>query len=164
MNAVIDKDFWVTINQSIQSIYEFASYTDNEKFRRLAGDTWFYCSLASLNRAVKVAQSGCQELAERESHAEMGAGHKGVGGNEAVDRHAKEGAEGRISRGEQLPPILQRTLPLSLSAVKRQFTKRLRADNERTLSRSPRYQKLIKIDATIPSSKFRKLTESYNRR
>ncbi|EDR00811.1 uncharacterized protein LACBIDRAFT_313006 [Laccaria bicolor S238N-H82] len=44
--------------------------------------------------------------------------HKGVTGNERVDKEAKRAAQGDSSTQEELPPILRKHLPYSASAVK----------------------------------------------
>jgi ribonuclease HI len=44
-------------------------------------------------------------------------GDRGVPGNETMDALAKEAAEGRGSRAELLPAMLQKTLPLCVSAT-----------------------------------------------
>ena len=53
-------------------------------------------------------------------------GHSKVKGNEAVDKIAKDAADGRSSTMATLPHILRRPLPKSASAIKQGFEKTLK--------------------------------------
>jgi ribonuclease HI len=52
-------------------------------------------------------------------------GHSDVRGNEAIDKLAKEAANGQASSRDALPPMLRRSLPTSLSALKQEYHRRL---------------------------------------
>jgi len=52
------------------------------------------------------------------------AAHKGVAGNERVDKEVKRVAQGELSPQEELPPLLQKRLPISAMAVKQEFTEK----------------------------------------
>ena len=91
-------------------------------------------------------------------------GHHGVLGNEAADVLAKEAAEGRGSPKDFLPALLRKPLPISVSALNRAYGECLKKENRTMLRRSPRYNKMAKIDPSLPSSKFRKLVDGCNRR
>lgn len=63
--------------------------------------------------------------------------HKGVVGNERVDEEAKKAAQGDSSLQVELPSILWKRLPYSASAIKQEFTEKLKARWAETWKASP---------------------------
>jgi ribonuclease HI len=81
--------------------------------------------------------------------------HSEVHGNEAVDKLAKEAAEGRASRRESLPPTLRKELPTSLSALKQDYFKKLIVKWEDYWERSPRNFRMDTINSDFPFNSYR---------
>ena len=66
-------------------------------------------------------------------------------------KHAAKG--GRNLLGE-LPSFLKRALPVSTAVMKRIHKEMTRKDSSETFHHSQRCAALVKIDPTVPSSKF----------
>ncbi|KAF8592097.1 hypothetical protein K439DRAFT_1290162, partial [Ramaria rubella] len=73
-------------------------------------------------------------------------GHEGIVGNEAVDKMAKDAADGESSRRSQLPAFLCRHLPHSASAVKQSYKDQLKQQASQLFKASPQYTKISSID------------------
>jgi ribonuclease HI len=91
-------------------------------------------------------------------------GHEGVQGNEEADRLAKLAIEKGTSAKRKLPAGLRRTLPLGRQAVARRIHRTLKERTRQAWVESPRGAQMKKIDSSMPSGKFLKLTSSISRR
>lgn len=93
-------------------------------------------------------------------------GHSGNEGNEAVDEEAKQASQGETSEDKVLPARFRsrRTLPKSKSATKQAFNANLKVRNRTLFEKSPRFGKINRIDATLPSSQYRKMIKSLPRK
>lgn len=83
-------------------------------------------------------------------------GHADVEGNEWVDREAKRAAEGQQSDKKEVPRYLRKTLPLSASAQRQRLMASIKEKAKQVWKKSPRYAKMSKIDATLPSKRYSK--------
>ena len=90
------------------------------------------------------------------------AGHKGIEGNETVDREAKKAAEGLSSDPTRLPKYLRKSLLTNPSAVKKAHNDRLKHKWTTIWRQSARGRKMHQIDSTTPSNKFLKAISSTN--
>ena len=90
------------------------------------------------------------------------AGHKGIKGNEAVDREAKKAAEGSTSDLTSLPSYLRKPLLTNPSAVKKAHNDRLKHKWTSTWRNSNKGRKMHQIDNTTPSNKFLKAISTTN--
>ncbi|KAG2030458.1 hypothetical protein BDR03DRAFT_878191, partial [Suillus americanus] len=95
-------------------------------------------------------------------------GHSDIHDNEEADKHAKRAAEGRHSTDsppETLPGFLRHnTLPLSISALQ-QAHHRITAERwERLWRKSPRYNRINRIDPKLLHRSFIKLTVEFPKR
>jgi len=93
-------------------------------------------------------------------------GHEGIQGNEAADETAKKAATDGSSHDSCLPAALRSryALPASKSALKQHFYADLKTQNETSFAKSPRCEALRRIDDSVPSSTFQKLTMDIPRR
>ncbi|KAF5378264.1 hypothetical protein D9615_008696 [Tricholomella constricta] len=91
-------------------------------------------------------------------------GHSGADGNEAVDKAAKEAAEGLSSRRKDLPSYLRKGLPASISALKQAHNARLKTEWQRRWNRSPRYRKYDIFQDSFPFLGFHHVTKGFTRR
>ena len=89
--------------------------------------------------------------------------HKGVIGNERVDEEAKRAAQGESSLPEELPPILQKCLPLSAAAVKQEHTEAQKERWKEEWKVSPRYARFQHMDKAFPFNKFRTISSKLSR-
>jgi ribonuclease HI/exonuclease III len=90
-------------------------------------------------------------------------GHSQVTGNERADKLAKEGAEGRANRRVDLPHILRRTLPISISAKNRTHLESLKTKWTAEWAKSPRQRRFERIDDTFPFNSYRKRQDKLSR-
>ncbi|CAG7850839.1 SubName: Full=Uncharacterized protein {ECO:0000313/EMBL:CCA73447.1} [Serendipita indica DSM 11827] len=91
-------------------------------------------------------------------------GHEGVQGNEAADEEAKKAITEGASGLSEHPKWLRKPLPSNLSAAK-QECKRLAKEEARELwSNSKQFNRMSKIDETMPSGRYLKLTDKLPRR
>lgn len=94
-------------------------------------------------------------------------GHADIHGNEEADRWAKKAAEGRQNNSprELLPEYLRYgTIPLSISALKEAHNKTTQARWKRTWNKSPRFNRINRIDPNILNHSFVKLTATFPKR
>lgn len=84
-------------------------------------------------------------------------GHEGIVGNELADQAAKTAAMGLSSRRRELPGILRKTLPLSISALRRAHTEELKQKFATLWKDSPRYARMQHIDPEMSPSKLRRM-------
>jgi ribonuclease HI len=90
-------------------------------------------------------------------------GHSGIERNDHVDGKAKEAAQGQSSRKTDLPRMLRDILPHSKAAVKQAYASKLKERAAKHWKRSKRYSQMSKIDKSLPSNKFTKLTDKLSR-
>jgi hypothetical protein len=90
-------------------------------------------------------------------------GHSGIERNDHVDEKAKDAAQGQSSRKPDLPRMLRDTLPRSKAAAKQAYNSKLKARAAKHWKRSSRYSYMSKIDKSLPSNKFIKLTAKLSR-
>jgi len=81
-------------------------------------------------------------------------GHSKIVGNEKADKLAKEAAEGKASWQVDLPPILQKELPISDTAIKQEQHAKLLRRWRQEWTTSPRCRRMERIDTTFPFNDF----------
>ena len=91
-------------------------------------------------------------------------GHVGLEGNEEVDTEAKKAAEGTHNNTNCNFGILKHPLPISRSAHRQTLRDEITVRYKGEFRRSIKYQRLARIDPTMPSNKYRKLTIELPRR
>src|SRR6266481_3720181 len=92
-------------------------------------------------------------------HIEWVPGHADVRGNERADALARAAAEGARSPQPELPQLLHKQLPVSITALKANWKKALYPKWAEQWACLPRYRKMLRIDPGMPSSKsFRNIT------
>ena len=91
-------------------------------------------------------------------------GHMGIEGKELVDTEAKRAAAGDTSPLHTLPAMLRKPLPISASAARRTLDETNIHAAAAHLAGLKRYPRLRSIDASVPSSQFRKLTANLTRK
>ena len=89
--------------------------------------------------------------------------HKEVIGNERVDKEAKRAAQGESSPPEELPPILQKHLPLSAAAVKQEHAEAQKERWKEEWKVSPCYARSQHVDKAFPFNKFRTISSKLSR-
>jgi hypothetical protein len=89
--------------------------------------------------------------------------HSGVGGNEHVDKLAKEAAEGKASRRDDLPALIRNGVPTSASALKQENMDRLKRRWKANWLESPRWRRFEHIDLDFPFEKYRARLNSVTR-
>ncbi|KIJ52972.1 hypothetical protein M422DRAFT_81035, partial [Sphaerobolus stellatus SS14] len=90
-------------------------------------------------------------------HLEWVPGHEDVEGNELADDEAKKAAGGITSATQELPHILHQTLPISIAALKSERKKTILPRWRASWTTSPRFGRLSKVDANMPSSRAYKM-------
>ena len=91
-------------------------------------------------------------------------GHRGIPGSEIVDGLAKRAAGGYSSPAPSLPVFLRKSLPASKSALKQAYAQHTKKLAIRMFRKSPRFAKISLIDASLPSSKYRRMASRLPRR
>ena len=90
-------------------------------------------------------------------------GHIEIEGNELANTAAKVAAGGESSPASSLPHMLTSPLPVSITAQKQAFMASLHKQWGEGWRQSPQYSRLSKIDPSLPSNKYRKLTLELSR-
>src|ERR1700678_2186093 len=90
-------------------------------------------------------------------------GHKGVPERDRADEEAKRAAEGVHRNLNNNVKILRQQLPISKSATKQLTCNRLKREVATIFHNSHRAGKMLKIDPTMPSTKFPLEIAPYNR-
>lgn len=89
-------------------------------------------------------------------------GHRGLEGNEEADEEAgKAITEGDLNC-EHMTELSN--IPISRSAVRQRLTQELKEKAKRLWQNSPRFEKMKKIDETLPSANFARITDKLPRR
>lgn len=91
-------------------------------------------------------------------------GHSKVKGNEDVDKLAKDAADGRSSRREDLPHLLRTSLPRSASALKQEYNAKIKTRWEKLWDTSPRKPRIAQFGGSFPFSSFLKDIHSLTRK
>jgi ribonuclease HI len=87
-------------------------------------------------------------------------GHVGIAGNELVDSVAKAAAKGHSSPEHELPDELHDAIPWSHAAIQQKFDEATQRRAKARWTRSVRYNRMKKIDETLPSNTFIKLVKN----
>jgi ribonuclease HI len=82
------------------------------------------------------------------------AGHKGIEGNEKVDKEAKKAAEGHSSEEKSLPPYLRKPLLINTSAIKSAYNAKLNKQWVEEWKGSINGKRDSKIEKNMPSKSF----------
>ena len=91
------------------------------------------------------------------------AAHRGVIGNERVDEEAKRAAQGEPSLPEELPPLLQKCLPLSAEAVKQEHAEAQKERWKKEWKVSPCYARFQHVNKAFPFNKFWTISSKLSR-
>ena len=91
-------------------------------------------------------------------------GHEGIKGNEEADEVAKEAAAGTSNVGKTLPPFMRKALPLSKSALKQEFNKKLKSAAQEAWNRSSQAKRLKGIIGGADTKGYRKAIAKVDRR
>jgi ribonuclease HI len=87
-------------------------------------------------------------------------GHVDVEGNNKADEEPKKAAREKMMKACNLPTYLATNkLPMSMAAAKQEFRRRTKERWKTKWESSPRYLKLSRIDPTMLSNKYTRLTE-----
>ena len=89
-------------------------------------------------------------------------GHADIEGNERADEEAKKAITEGSSR--RLPKFLRGMLPKSKSAMRQAYNARLHRTITKKWKKSLRYQRIANIDPALPSSSYRRLTNTLPRK
>ena len=90
-------------------------------------------------------------------------GHMDFAPNDKADRHAKKAAKGLSNTSGELPKILRKPLPASVSALRQESKSKIQKRWARQWKTSPRYHQMRALDKTTPSKKWLKLVSSLSR-
>jgi hypothetical protein len=91
-------------------------------------------------------------------------GHSKVKGNEEADRLAKQAATGRSSPRDRLPPVIRRSLPMSTSAIKQEFMRKLKDRWAKEWEVSPRRARVDQFGDKFSFTAFLGRTNSLTRK
>jgi ribonuclease HI len=151
---------WMIRNHPETTGKKVTVYTDNQAILAAISDV----RKSSGQYLIQAVYNSINSL-ECEVRVAWISGHSDVHGNEAVDKLAKEAAEGRASSRDSLPPMLRRELPTSLSALKQEYLKKLFEKWETFWLQSPRKFRMDTSSSDFPFNSYRnrlhKLTRGY---
>jgi len=127
---------WLVTQSPIAHGKRVYIYTDNQSFIRTAT-----CPKASPGQYL--LQNFNREANNSRAKLELRwiSRHSNVQGNEKADRLAKEAVMGQANRREELPPILQRNLPTSVSSKNREHMVQLKNEWKTLWQDSPRRER-----------------------
>jgi hypothetical protein len=91
-------------------------------------------------------------------------GHIDIEGNEEADKEAKTAAKHGSSPNQKLPSQLRKTLSRSKSAVRQAYHAKLKHAATKEWQKSPRHERMKRIDPAPPSDKFSKQTSEMLRK
>jgi len=91
-------------------------------------------------------------------------GHADIPGNQVADEQARAAAAGESSPPKELPPILRRPLPLSLSATKSRQKSQLYDDWQKIWTASPRSRRLQRLDQSTTLQQIHRCVNTLSRR
>jgi hypothetical protein len=81
-------------------------------------------------------------------------GHKGIPGNKQADEEAKKGAQGAHNNTSNQIPFLAKGLLQSKAAIWPAYREDIKRQVIANFTGSPRYQRAVCIDSTMPSARF----------
>jgi ribonuclease HI len=91
-------------------------------------------------------------------------GHVGISGNEEADVEAKKAADSATNNTNSHFGIFKKELPISRTAHRGRLEEIAKAGWRRKFRESPRYQRVSRIDSSMPSDKYRRLTTTLPKR
>lgn len=91
-------------------------------------------------------------------------GHNGIPANEQADEEAKKAAQGAHNNTSNRIPFLTKGLLQSKAAIRQVYRDNIKKQVISSFAESPRYQRAIRIDNTMPSVRFRKMIAKLLRR
>jgi hypothetical protein len=142
---------WLASNTPGTTAKQISLYTDNQSFV----DAIKNPKAVSGQYLVKEARDAANTF-RFNLRIKWISGHSKVAGNEEADKLAKEAAEGKASRRQDLPPLLREVLPTSASAAKQDQHEKLMRRWRSEWTASPRRLRMEAIDPFFPFDSFRK--------
>ncbi|PBK95099.1 hypothetical protein ARMGADRAFT_898486, partial [Armillaria gallica] len=86
-------------------------------------------------------------------------GHMGIDGNEEVDLEVKQAAHSKSSPEQELPEMLRKATPASISALQQSFVEKLKHRWKKWWKGSPWYRWFQGVDLCFPLTKFTTITK-----
>ena len=91
-------------------------------------------------------------------------GHKGIPGNERADEEAKRAAGGAHNNTSNRIPFLTKGLLKSKAALCQAYRGHIKQQVASKFKDSPRYRRATRINSTMPSTRFRRMTAKLSQR